>query len=272
MSDPTYQDLIDEYGYHLLLHHTPARKPWYTTRNTQDGEPRFVVLHTAENVPDFDPPDQGAENVAAYGASTSRASWHATSDSDSIIPMLPDEYTAWHARGYNSGGLGLEIATQASRWTHDLANNPAWVDRTLDNAAIVVAGWCDRWDIPARLVPRSSVDRGVYGITYHMFLDPGRRSDPGDKFPLEILLQKVESLMAQFTPNEAARLKAFLKGIDDANADFPDNDQTTELGIGRSVTKTIRQHSRKPGTGYDHASTLSVVAHTHDATVTIKET
>ena len=167
---------------YLLTHHVsvsdPSRvRPWYTTRNKPI---RLIVVHTAENLPDFTPPDTGAENVAQFGASTSRASWHSTVDSDTTIRMLPDDYTAWHVRFYNSQSLGVEIATQAHYWPHA---PPVWVDAVLDRTAVVVADWCERWNIPAQRITRTAADAGQSGIVAHADLDPERRTDPGGGFP-----------------------------------------------------------------------------------------
>ena len=122
----------------------------------------------------------GAENVAKYGASTTRASWHVSSDSDSIISMLPDSFTAWHVRGYSSESLGVEICMKAKDWSKA---SEEWVEGTLTNLVEVVDDWCMRHDIPRVLLTKEQVDAGHSGITYHRFLDPSRRSDPGLDFP-----------------------------------------------------------------------------------------
>ena len=150
--------------------------------------PHLVVVHTAESLPDWTPPDYGAENVAAYASSTHRdVSWHATVDSDSAIRMLPDTYTGWHVRGYNSCSVGVEIATQAHQWT----NAPTeWVEAIVDRAARVVADWCQRHNIPAqRITAAGATGRGIVA---HSDLDPSRRFDPGSAFPWDQFLTRVQ--------------------------------------------------------------------------------
>lgn len=171
--------------FYLLTNH-PSRniprangvgRPWYPTRN---ATLRIGVIHTAENLPDFNPPDMGAENVAKYGASTERASWHDTIDSDSWIRMLPHDHTAFHVVGYNSISVGVELATQAAKWV----DTPlGWRLAILENCARWVADVSTRHGIPIRFLSKADVDAGMTGFTYHSRLDPSRRTDPGESFP-----------------------------------------------------------------------------------------
>lgn len=177
--------------YYLPSHHYVTPKPWYTTRYKPI---ELIVLHTAENLPDYVAPDNGAEGVAAYGASTSRASWHVTVDSDSTIYMLPDEFTAWHVRGYNSRSLGIEMSGHAAtNWTEAPVT---WRTALLQRAAAVVADWCRTWDIPVVQLTSPPAD-GARGIVAHSTLDPTRRRDPGFNFPWELFLHMVTELVEE---------------------------------------------------------------------------
>jgi hypothetical protein len=185
-------------SFYLLDHHVNRnngeRVPWYTTR----AKPvRLIVIHTAENLPDFDGSDSGAEAVAAYGASTTRASWHSTVDSDSTIRMLPDGFTAWHVRGYTSESLGIELATQAAKWPTAPA---AWTTRILNRAADVVAQWCLTHDLPPVLLDAADVAAGKKGITGHHVLDPTRRTDPGPEFPWTRFINLVTERLTMAVP------------------------------------------------------------------------
>ena len=185
--------------FYLLQHHvsrTKARtksggRPWYAqrTKPIQSG-----VVHTAENLPDFVPPDMGAENVAKYGATTERASWHDTLDSDSWIRMLPHEAVAFHVMGYNSIAVGLEIATQASKW---IDTPIGWRYATLDNTAAWIADVHLQHHIPIQYITKAQVDSGVKGFTGHGELDPTRRSDPGAAFPWDHVLQRAQVLVSE---------------------------------------------------------------------------
>ena len=169
--------------YWLPAARKKAGKPpvWNVTRKLPDvtGSKTVnkVVLHTSEQKPDFNPPDHGAEWLAQYAASTTRnASWHANCDADSTIYLLPPSYRAWHVHRYSWSSLGVEMATKAHLWD---SLPDEWVDGCLTQTARLVALWCREFDIPPVLINRKQVDAGEAGITYHGWLDPARRSDPG---------------------------------------------------------------------------------------------
>lgn len=150
---------------------------------------RFVVLHTAEALdPSLSDGDQTAERVAKYLSTTRRrASAHVVVDSDSEVPLLPDEAVAFHAAGYNTASLGLEIAYRADRWGQDSKREAALVSR----AAAVLARWGVIYRIPVRKITRDEVDRGLRGIVSHAELDPKRRTDPGEAFPWSRLFVRI---------------------------------------------------------------------------------
>lgn len=179
--------------FYLLVNENPNGPNFHPTRRKPI---QFVVAHTAENLPYFkDDVDKGAENVASYGSNTTRdVSWHVTVDSDSIVWMLPDDHTAWHVRGYNSPSLGIEIATQAHRW--DDAPEE-WLAGVVENIAKVLAIWSQRHDIPLRRITREQADDGQKGIVAHADLDPSRRSDPGDDFPWQRVLDRAREIVLE---------------------------------------------------------------------------
>lgn len=187
--------------YYNLVHHVSRDKPrtkkggrpWYPSRTIPI---QIGVIHTAESLPDFVGEDTGAEAVSKYGASTERASWHDTIDSDSRIENLPHEYTAFHVAGYNSKAVGLEIATQAAKW---IDTPTGWRYSTLDRTAAWVAEVHKRHNIPIILLDKAQVDSGLKGFVGHGSLDPTRRSDPGKSFPWGYVLDKAK-LIAGATP------------------------------------------------------------------------
>lgn len=183
-------------GYYNLDNHVSRNKPrkkgvgrpWYPSRS----KPIQVgVIHTAESLPDFVGEDTGAEGVSKYGATTERASWHDTIDSDSWVRNLPHEYTAFHVMGYNSIGVGLEIATQAAKW---IDTPVGWRYATLDRTAAWVAEVHQRHNLPIVRLDKAQVDAGLKGFVGHGSLDPTRRSDPGDAFPWDYVLKKARSI------------------------------------------------------------------------------
>ena len=187
--------------HYLLDHPNPHGSFFYPRRELcQHGKGiHLVVLHTAENFPDYDPPDLGAEAVARYASVTTRkVSWHVTVDSDSTVPMLPDTYTAFHVRNYNRCSLGLEMATKAAEW---YGSPDEWRYPLLYRAVDVVADWCIAHNLPPRYATKTDVDAGKAGITGHNELDPTRRSDPGHAFPWDWFLDEVSRKVEVTPPN-----------------------------------------------------------------------
>lgn len=189
-------------GYALLDFPNPAGPFFYDNRRTcshgitPDKLPHVIVVHTAESLPDYTEVDTSGESLARYATTTTRqVSWHASVDSDSDIPMLPDDYTAFHVVAYNRCALGMEIATQASRWVELSGAYPAWYAAIMAKAANRVAWWCQTHGIPAIRLTKAQVDQGARGVIDHARLDPGRRSDPGVDFAWERFIIDVRSRM-----------------------------------------------------------------------------
>lgn len=199
-------------GFYLLDHHRnrdkpsgpagdPDTRPWYTTRNRchhGHDRPHLLVIHDPETVADFDPPYSEADRVAAYGQTTTRASWHDTIDADSIIPMLPPEFTAWHVRGFNRCAIGMEVGAMAGTWTKAPA---AWLEGVMANTATRAAEHMAAYGIPPKLLFEpgkrytAPLDPAGFGLISHHALDPTRRTDPGFTFPWNDLLNRLEDDM-----------------------------------------------------------------------------
>lgn len=181
-------------GFYLLDNKNPNGKKYYPSRN---AAVKYIVIHTAENLPDLEGPDGGAEAVARYLAGTNRdASAHEAVDTDSFVQLLPDDYTAWHAKGYNANGWGLEICTQAAKWS----SLPAEYRERLYRAAAARA----RRAALALGVPLSKTTAGgPAGFLGHTEVDPTRRSDPGKDFDwgyFMALVNEVQPVPNQPTP------------------------------------------------------------------------
>jgi len=184
----------------------PNGNHWHTGRRTcQHGidGPHILVVHVSTQLPDYAGEDTNAEALAHYMQSTSRAaSWHYSADSDSRINMLPVSDTAWHVRGYNRCGIGLEIATVHDDWD----NAPErWLDGIFEQAQGVVAE-ANTLGIPSVRLTKDQVDAGGYGFVAHSDLDPDRRKDPGPTFDWGRLLEGNVS-MAVFTDEEIQTVK-----------------------------------------------------------------
>lgn len=166
-----------------LLDRPTAGRNFYTTRR----QPVLaVVVHVTAGLQGAPQgADSSAEKTARYAATTSRAvSWHSGSDSDSHLQLLPDSYTAFHCKGYNSATIGHEISKRDTSW-HD--EDLGWTARALRQAADCLRPRVR--NIPLRRASRAELDRAIasggppVGFVAHSDLDPSRRSDPGADFP-----------------------------------------------------------------------------------------
>jgi peptidoglycan hydrolase-like protein with peptidoglycan-binding domain len=186
-------------GFYLLDNRNPNGKKFYPSRT---ATVKYIVIHTAENLPDVVGPDSGAEAIARYLAGTDRdASCHECVDTDSVVRMLPDDYTAWHAKGYNANGWGLEICTQAAKWS----SLPADYRERLYRAA---AARARRAAITLGVPLRKTTAGGAAGFLGHTEVDPGRRSDPGKDFDWAYfmsLVNEVQPGTSQPTPVAPAK-------------------------------------------------------------------
>jgi len=217
-----------------------ANKHFYPTRLKPVD---LIILHVTAGLEDLDMEgaDQSAEGTNKYGATTSRdASWHKCVDSDTIADALPDEYTAWHCRGYNSNSLGLEISNRDARWDNKPA---AWVKAILTNVAKVCHAWEKKYNIPRRLLTQRQVDAGERGYSYHMFLDPTRRTDPGRTFPWDYFVQILESLdedvPAPVPPKKPTPTDTGNKGKLKVDGDFG---ELTVARLQESLNRTLKTH------------------------------
>lgn len=171
-------------------------------RKTPSG---VVVVHTAENTPDWVGPDAGAENVAAFIAGrTDYGSYHDLVDSDSIVDLVPYHMAAYHdGTGSNDHSYGVSAATQAAKWKQA---SPGWRRATVSNMARAAARYA-RWVrrkhgvvIPATRITKAESDAGVAGFISHGDRDPGRRSDPGADFDWAFFLAEYSRFMRRRTP------------------------------------------------------------------------
>lgn len=172
-----------------------AGDSFYSTR--RNGPVLGIVLHVTAGLQDTDMvgPDHSAEGTASWALSSkAEVSWHAGVDSDSIVPCLPDTYTAWHAKGYNSRTWGVEISNRDAVW----GNKPKdWTEATLRNAAKACAPIVKKYGLPLQRVTRSTVDARIaagkpFGFTYHSYLSD-IRVDPGKDFPWDRFIALVKA-------------------------------------------------------------------------------
>lgn len=165
----------------------------YPTRQQRTD---LVVVHDTESMLDTVGLDTGALVVAGFQASTDRpSSYHRITDSARTVLMLPDEATAFGAKGANGRGLHVSLAMRVVDWRDTRAIARVRRDLAVERTAQVVAEWCKRYRIPVRRITRAQFLAGVAGIVAHADVDPGRRSDPGPLFPWDAFLTRVRELV-----------------------------------------------------------------------------
>lgn len=175
----------------------PVRSQFRDPRRA--AETGCVVVHTAENTPDFVAFDGGAEAVANFiRTRTDPGSYHELVDSDSRILMVRDTAEAFgDGTGSNPWAWHLSFATSADVWPFA---PPAWRDGAVEQAAHAAADYAARlYDrtgivIPAVRITRAESEAGVSGFISHGDRDPGRRYDPGDNFPWQAFLARFAQL------------------------------------------------------------------------------
>lgn len=190
-------------GYYLLDNKNPNGPHYYTSRRSPL---LHIVLHITAGLEDLDGVnDQSAERTARYATTTTRpVSWHAGADADSFLYLLPANYTAFHCKGFNSSGYGLEISKRTARW----AGMPAdWVEKTLRNAAKALAPIVRKYGIPLRRLTKAQALAGEKGFLYHADADPTRRVDPGADFPLSRLFALIRAELGMPTATTAPLLE-----------------------------------------------------------------
>jgi hypothetical protein len=165
------------------------------------GKVRAIVMHVTAGLQDLgmSGSDESAEGTNRWALnSAARVSWHRIADSDGVERCLPSTATAWHAKGYNSNTVGIEISNVDARWD----NKPeAWVKATVWNAARAAADWVVRYKVPIRRATQAELDRsiatggGPVGFIDHSRLSDNR-IDPGASFPWALFFQYVRAIIA----------------------------------------------------------------------------
>lgn len=206
-----------------LLDHPPASPQFRRPRREKPSG--VVVVHSAENVPDINPPDTGAEQVAGFIARRSDpGSYHDLVDSDSIVQLVPYDAEAFHdATGSNRHAYSVSGAFRVSTWG-DMPQS--WRNAVVRNMAIAARGYAAWLEgnygivIPARRISREESEARIPGFISHAERDPANRTDPGPEFPWDQFLaefageqQEEEALDA----NQAAQLSAVYESINTLN-------------------------------------------------------
>lgn len=169
--------------------HQPLAITFKQARNYTKGpraDIRWIVIHSMEAAE----ASTTAENVASWFASTAApgASAHFCIDDNSIVQCVKEDDIAWHAKGGNKYGIGLEHAGYAKQ------TQAQWLDafskQMLQRSAALTADICKRRNIPLTFLNAEALKRGDKGVTTHKeitkaFAVAGGHIDPGPNFPMD---------------------------------------------------------------------------------------
>lgn len=165
----------------------------YTPANR--SEVRWIVIHTMEAAEEY---IRTAENVANWfaGADAPKASAHYNVDRDSIVQSVREVDVAWHAKGGNRYGIGIEHAGYARQSELDWADGPS--QEILTRSARLTASIAKRWGIPPVRLSDNDLRNGLKGFCGHgditrAFKIAGGHTDPGAGFPWSRYLDMVKS-------------------------------------------------------------------------------
>ncbi len=151
-----------------------------------------VVIHTME----IAERDGAAEICARWFANPiSEVSAHYCVDARTTIQCVHEDDIAWHARGGNTGSIGIELAGYAGQ--RSLGWDDTYSHAVIERAARLTADLCDRYTIPIRRLRAADLIAGKRGITGHADVSAAYRKsdhwDPGPDFPWETFLRLVRS-------------------------------------------------------------------------------
>lgn len=157
----------------------------YITKHARPGlyvpsrgiTPRLVVVHCTEG-------STAAGAAGWFQNPAARGSAHVVVDDEYVFRCVHDHEIAYHAKGHNTIGLGLEIAGFA-RW-----GAAEWLDHKprLTEAARIHAGWNLKYEIPFEW----STSRGYHS---HDGLPGNDHWDPGPNFPWQFYRSEVQRFM-----------------------------------------------------------------------------
>lgn len=179
----------------------------YDKHNGISGIPtQLLVLHSGE-CPLRGGYAQSLTNWANIPLSQGgpEASWQWFVDPIAIVEMVPAVYAAWHASEANPMSEGMEQAGYA-RYTREEWLTPEGM-KQLDNLAWLFAQRCKANGIPARWLTTEEVEavtkhgnREVKGLCLHRQIDPETRTDPGNNYPYDELLQQIRFYLGETAP------------------------------------------------------------------------
>lgn len=163
----------------------PPRRSQY--RKPRRARPTGTIcLHSAENAPDLNPPDDGAENIARFIRDrTDAGSYHVICDQDTRIQLVPFEWEAFgDGTGSNPWAIHISAALRAADWGRLTNQQKLWYVASMATAARDASDWLTAThgiEVPVRRLTKASAKEP--GFCSHQdretwFGTPGRRTDP----------------------------------------------------------------------------------------------
>lgn len=162
---------------------------------------QLLVLHSAEC------PLRGgfAQSLTEWAITSAViASWQRFIDPIARVYMIDDQYAAWHASEANPMSIGWEQAGYA-RFTFVDWTTPDGMLQ-MESLAYDMAQVALRDGIPPVWLTTEQVtaittygDRTTKGFCCHRQIDPESRTDPGNGYPYDLLMQKIRAYMGSGT-------------------------------------------------------------------------
>lgn len=206
---------------YTLLDNPHPIEPQYTT--SRPGPITGIVLHMTAGA-EFTNGDQAINTSAWASHPEAEVSWHTTIDLRTIIPVLPDEYRAWHAgRTHNDTHIGIEVCGHPKEWLKHTEEDRKTV---LMNVAVRVSQAFER--------------HGELPPIRHSVIDPTNRTDPGWlDTEIEWVWETARGLRAKYAPLGIGSTGLFVQllqrnlGVDDDGIFGPLTDTAVRTAQGQ---------------------------------------
>ena len=169
---------------------------------------RVIVIHSMEAAQTGTTAEM-CQNFFATPSGGTVGSAHVCVDNNSAVRSVHDYDTPWGAPCVNADGLHIEQAGYAAgNWANDYA-------RTMiaTQTARIVGDWAWRYNIPlVHLQGAQLRDRSRRGVCTHADATAawnivGGHTDPGARYPLDLLLSSAEKWRAQYAGTPIARVR-----------------------------------------------------------------
>lgn len=168
----------------------------------------WLVVHTSEQSGET---TGTAEALARYmetagdRAGGYGSSYHAITDTDRILPCVPDNVVAFAASGGNAQGLHVCIpgkaAQTAAQWNDEITG------AFLEQCAQWLADKATVYGIPLRKLNSNDVRAGLRGVCGHVEVSQAFKksthTDPGNNFPWTAVLARANQIAAPPPPPPA---------------------------------------------------------------------